>query len=693
MDQKALWKKRIVIIFGVVLLFVGAYFFGSRVMAPMRAASLQQQQSMANGDEAAEAETAIPAAPVAAVAASLASGSARNGESVPTSFFLTDVQYLNLDDTIERMHACKIDTLTVPLVWSMLEPEKGQITTDAYWDRLDALAEEGFSFVFVLDASSRSIYDEQAVQVGYSIPDWVYRESDSTAMLDFTGGTGSARGAFSFSYPDNQRLYLDFCDRTIEAFGGRYKDSVLGFAPGIMPELEVKYPQENLAWTDYNEAAQDHFRGFVKEKYGTVQAMNEKLGTGCLSFGEVVLPVVNYNNSIASGQLDEHPLFADYQEFRESELLQYLIPVYDLIHEKGYKTFSYFGQVLHPHDGICATGIATKLQRYVDVAVIDYKFHDGYGPVLDGVIPAMMVNYVKSAGYDSVWAGFNAEQLINAGIEDYGFLQEALDYVAADGRADGVEISGLQHSIKASGDGSAGIDLACGSVRRTTPAKIAIYASEWNFYRSHGESQAFIHYFSDCVAQMYKIMRFEMDMDVDILCDEAVLGRGLGQYDLLVIPGQFYVADAVREAIEAYMKGGGRVLQDFRFGEWNEYGQNTGSWSDGYFDIAAREALHQEETVEVVDPDFQGIGSVAFTAPYALIPNVYAIAGSSEDSRYLFRDEAGKYYGTRTDHTICLCWQPQVQYKYAETEEERQACVQVIKTAVEALLNIQKTDQ
>ena len=102
--------------------------------------------------------------------------------------------------------------------------------------------------------------------------------------------------------------------------------------------------------------------------------------------------IINYNNSLANGQLVEAPLYVDYQLFREKELVQYLIPVYDLIHNAGYKTFSYFGQVLHPHDGIYAAGVATRLHDYVDVAVIDYNFYDGYGLVLDCALPAMMAS-------------------------------------------------------------------------------------------------------------------------------------------------------------------------------------------------------------------------------------------------------------------------------------------------------------
>ena len=264
-------RKRITAVLMVLLLFVGAYFFGNKVVAPRRAATQAAGEAGAEA-QAGEAEVDAPGAaeevtaPVVVSSPSLVSGSAESGEDVPVSFFLADVQYLDLDSTIELMRECDVTVLTVPLAWSILEPEKGSFQVDSYWEKLDILAEQGFDFIFLLDASSRCILNEQEVVVCTSIPEWVYQEPGAMTMLDFIGSTGSARGSLSYSYPANQALYLDFCRRTIEAFDERYGESILGFAPGVMPEFEIKYPQENFAWVDFNEDAQNHFRAFLKEK-------------------------------------------------------------------------------------------------------------------------------------------------------------------------------------------------------------------------------------------------------------------------------------------------------------------------------------------------------------------------------------------------------------------------------------------
>ena len=51
---------------------------------------------------------------------------------------------------------------------------------------------------------------------------------------------------------------------------------------------------------------------------------------------------------------------------------------------------------------------------------------------MDSVIPAMMTNYLKNAGYPSVWTGLYLERMDY--LENIAFLQETVDYAAASGK-------------------------------------------------------------------------------------------------------------------------------------------------------------------------------------------------------------------------------------------------------------------
>ena len=684
-------RKGILLIAFVALMYVGAFLHGNQVVSQSAAQpEASAPQAKVQNQIVSEAETAAaesPAGDQAAVAVlsvrkSPTAGAAHYGAKAPVSYFLGDPMYLDLDAAVLSMRELDVSVLIVPLAWTLLEPEQGQYDIGPYTTALDRLAKEGFSFVFVVDAGARTIVNGDQL-VGRSIPAWVYEAAGGREAVNFSLTDDPSTQPFSYSSVRNAALYTAFARKTVQAFGARYGEQTLGFAPGVTPELQVKYPQENYQWYDYSEDAQRRFRIFLRENYASIEELNQRYHSSFAEYDQIQLPVINYNNSIASGNLEDVPLYVDLQRFREQELYRFVAPFFDMVRQEGYSTFAFFGQVLHPHDGIYGAGIATKLAGCVDVAVIDYAFHDGYGVVLDNMAPVMMTNYLKNAGYPRVWTGLSMTWLDTT--ENADFLQETVDFAAADGLCDGFMLSGLTDTA---GRMTQEVSLVFGVQRRKSEAKIALYVSEWNFYHSHGEDPAYINYFTDSVAQMYRIIQFELERDVDILCDEAICSGRLADYDLVVIPAQFQVSEESKNALERYMKGGGAVIQDFRFGERDEYGQARDSWSNAYFGIRATSARVMDETVrirqEVLSPD-GALDTVHFFSSFPGLPNAYAV-GAEKDVKYLFSGDRGWSYGTATKRAICLCFQPQLEYKYSRSEETKRACVSIINRAIEYVM-------
>ena len=674
--------KRIIIVLLVCLLYTGAYLFGHYVVAPTRNTNSAVSVPDYNvREQLAEIEkTPLVDSPFGK---SLAAGAAQSGDPCPVSFFLSDLQMIDPEETVSMLKSCNVSMISIPLVWNFLEKTEGAFDPSEYDELLAPYVDAGFRFIFLLDGASRMIPDRNGQVAGNSLPDWVLEQEGITRQMDFLDREDPNYG-LSYSSRDNQAIYMGFCEKAIAYFGTRYADQIVGFAPCIMNEFEIKYPQTLYAWTDYGISALEGFRNYLQQVYGSVNDLNAELGTAYSGFSSITFPVISYNNTITSGALTDNPLFADFQRYRELAIVEYVSPVFDLIHTYGHTAVAYFGQALAGQDAIYATGVVTRLASRADIAVIDYNFYDGYGEVYDSIIPAMLVNYLHNAGCPKVWAGLYFERIPY--MDHLDFLQETVDYVAADSLADGIEIGGMIETYKQKG-AEACPELNYGIVKQAEPARIAIYAGEWDFYKSHGEQVRYYNYFSDALSQMYKIIRFELKLPVDILCDEAVLQGALEKYELLVLPGQFYVEPSVRGAIEAYLENGGKALMDFRFGEWNANGSNTGSWSDAFFHIGAREArqvpelkLTRQENCPVADiPDY------TVRSLYPGIPNVYALA-PAEGAEMLFTDETGRGYGLCTDTTIVLGFQPQIQYKYAETEEELNASVQVIRSAMDWLL-------
>jgi len=676
-------KKRILAIVAICALFVGAYYIGGNSTTSndiLSTTASSQENIMVEEENAAKLSAIEEVFLSEKTKSNLALGSAEAGLICPVSFFLQDLQNLDPHDTISMLKACNVSNISVPLVWRFLEEKEGVFDPSEYDQLLQPYVDAGFHFIFLIDAGNRHIYNQNGDVVTFSLPDWVLSSESITRQIDFLDRQDSEYG-LSYSNPINQQRFLQYCEQTVTYFGVKYAESLVGFAPCIMNEFEIKYPQTQYAFTDFSNEALCAFRKYLQNKYTTVDVMNKTLATSYPGFSSVSFPVINYSNSITDGSLNDDPLFADYMQYREQAIIDYITPVYKMIRETGNTVIAYFGQPLSGHDAIYGAGVVTKLSSLIDIAVIDFNFHNGYNEVYDSIIPAMLVNYVHNAGYPEVWAGLYFERIPY--LEHMSFLQETIDYIAEDGLAKGYEIGGVFHAFREHGV-DATPTMKYGITKRKEPSRIAIYAGEWDFYKDHGEKVRYYDYFSDALSQMYKIVRFELGYPVDILCDDAILQDKLDQYDLLIIPSQFYVDVAVRDKIEQYISANGKTLMDFRFGEWNVNGLNTGSWSDPYFYIGGKEALRiaEEHVISIADSPVRK-GDYLIRSYYPALPNVYAIYPSDDERAHpLFTDDIGRYIGVFTDRTIVLGFQPQIQYKYTDSEEEKQKSINIIREAI-----------
>ena len=678
--------KGLLIVAAVVLIYTGAYYLGI-ALNPAAQQELKESADasrLAENTQKLEAIQEMPLAESELNRVNLVQGSAMKGESCPVTFFMTDLQWIDPEMMIGMMNACHVSTLTIPLVWSFLEREEGHFDSSEYDTLLQPYAEAGFQFVFLIDGAGRQITGPNGDVIANSLPEWLFMEKGATRQRDFLDREDKGYG-LSYSHPENLQLYLQFCRRVIEHFGTRYAEQLVGFAPAIMNEFEVKYPQTLYAWTDYGDEALWGFREWLRRKYNTVEELNRQLGTSFTGISTIAFPVVTYNNSQTSGALTDDPLFMDYMCYREESVIAYVTPVLREIRKNGYKSIAYFGQTLCDHDAIYASGLVTKLAAELDVAVIDYNFYDGYGESYDSMIVPLMVNYVKNAGYKEVWAGLYLERIPY--LEHMDFLQETIDYIAADGLAKGYEIGGMIETFQQKGLDAAP-NMIYGVTERSETPRIAIYAGKWNFYKSHGEQFRYFTYFLDALTQMYKITRFELGYAVDVLCDEAILEGKAENYELLILPTQYYVDTPVRVAIEQYLDKGGKALMDLRFGEWNAQGVNQGSWSDSCFAVGPRESLSLAE-VRLEGKENSPLEGISYMlrSYFPDIPNLYAMLSTDETKAgTLMKDSVDHPIGIYSDKTIILGFQPQIQYKYTKDTAERLGAIQIIDLTIKYLL-------
>ena len=538
------------------------------------------------------------------------------------------------------------NAVTIPIAWSMVEPVDDQYSYDKYKLVLEKITEAGYDLIIVIDAGGRSILKDGEI-VSYSIPDWLWEKYPQAESIDFEG---NKTGSFDYFSTEGIEEIRNFYSNTIEWLLDNYKSDIVGIAPGIMGEGEIKYAQTGFRWQSYSNAANKKFQAFLCKKYGSIERLNKKMETNYSSFFEIEMPIINYNNTVTSINTEENRLFTEMMICRENQIKEFVSKLVELIHEKKQIAIGYFGQFMFPLDAIYATGVVSKCSDLFDAAVIDYNFFDGYKEVYDADIPAYLTNLVSNLGYKKVYTGLYFERVSLDGKSD--FIKELSDNIVIDGHSDGLEIGSLANNTEDN------ISFTSTTKKNKEKSKIAIYTSEWNFYKTHGENEEYQSYLSDSVVKLYHILQFELGVPVEVISDYNIESDQLNNFDIVFLPCQIFVPETSVKEFENYIKNGGKLIQDFRFGEYDNYGKSMAKKANEIFGI--EELKMQEGNSILIDNKtncYYGIKSIGKGIPSSCSYR------TKDNSKKLFLTLDLRKVGVKTKNTVTWGFQPQIQYQ------------------------------
>ena len=199
----------------------------------------------------------------------------------------------------KRMHDLGFEfTHFAEFAWAQLEPEEGRYDF-AWLDKAIALAAQ-YDLKVVLCTSTAT----PPVWLSRKYPE-ILLKRENGIVLDH-----GARQHASFSSP----LYRKLAYRMIEQLARRYGDDdrVIGWQLDNEPAVQF----------DYNEAAEESFREYLREKYGSITALNDAWGTAFWSqtyssFDEINLP------QTAQGFMNHHQIL-DYRRFAAKQTNDFL---------------------------------------------------------------------------------------------------------------------------------------------------------------------------------------------------------------------------------------------------------------------------------------------------------------------------------------------------------------------------------
>ena len=476
-----------------------------------------------------------------------------------------------LAQLLPKLKRMGFNTITTTIIWRVVELQPGPFDFTRYQIALDYLQQSGFKFILILDSSGRPLLDlEGQVTNTYAIPDWLWQQHPQALSVDFND-----LRQYNLDFHDWQHLpFLErFYRTTISYLKKRYVASIRAFVPGIMHELEVKYPQYGYRWQSYSAAAKQEFAAWLAQQGKPASD----------------LPNMAYANNIAYHTAVQQPLFADFMRFREQSLKRYVCSLTDLIRQYELPAAGYFGQSFTSHDAIYALGVIEEVVECFDHITVDYNYYDGWQVKLNPYILPVLINYAYNLGYQHVIAGLYLERFYTP---ENNFLttnliapQKTLALLAQD-PPDGLEIANIKPNHLAPITPIRTPELNLDAKKSEETIKVGIVTSKWTYYLWIGEHSNERNIIEDALLESYRLLSREEGFSVEILGERALLKQDLSRYDVLYMPHQTTLSDEALLVIREYYANGGRLAQDVQFDSYSLDGSKKSGWQNDVFGIA-----------------------------------------------------------------------------------------------------------
>ena len=249
-------------------------------------------------------------------------------------------------DDLMRMKAAGISTVRVAeFAWAIFEPQEGEFSFEFFDSFLDLCKEIGINVIFGTPTATP--------------PAWLTEKYPETlnALKDGTLLRHGARRQYNY----NSRVYWSLSARIVEQLAQHY-----GQHPAIIGwQLDNEFNCETDEF--YSDADHQAFRMFMKEKYGTLDALNEAWGTVFWSETYTDWSQVYCPRPVLNDGSNPH-LLLDYSRFISESCIRFAGMQADII--RRYKK---------PEDFITTNGLFTNLDNHcMQNEILDVYTYDSY---------------------------------------------------------------------------------------------------------------------------------------------------------------------------------------------------------------------------------------------------------------------------------------------------------------------------
>lgn len=249
-------------------------------------------------------------------------------------------------DDLRRMKEAGIFTVRIAeFAWAILEPEEGVFRFDFFDEFLDICLEEGIRVIFGTPTATP--------------PAWLTEKYPEVlnALPDGTLLRHGARRHYNYNSPVYRRLAACITEQLAQHYGQH--SAIAGW------QLDNEFNCETD--TFYSEADHEAFRRFAKEKYVTLDALNEAWGTVFWSETYTDWSQIFCPRPVLNGGYNPH-LMLDYSRFVSASCLSFAGMQSEILHK-----------YIKPGDFITTNGMFGHLDNHrMQNDVLDVYTYDSY---------------------------------------------------------------------------------------------------------------------------------------------------------------------------------------------------------------------------------------------------------------------------------------------------------------------------
>ena len=249
-------------------------------------------------------------------------------------------------EDLRRMKQSGIEVIRIAeFAWNKIEPAEGNFTFDFYDKFLNLAEREGIRVIFCTPTATP--------------PAWLTSKYPEVLNADINGVLYRHGARRHYNY--NSPKYLELCARIVEQSAGHYAKhpAVIGWQ--IDNELNCE--------TDEFHSEADHaaFRTFLKEQYGTLDALNAAWGTSAWSETYTDWKQIHCPRTVLNGGHNPH-LLLDYSRFVSDSCIRFAKMQAEIIR-----------QYQKPNDFITTNGLFGNLDNHaLQNDVLDVYTYDSY---------------------------------------------------------------------------------------------------------------------------------------------------------------------------------------------------------------------------------------------------------------------------------------------------------------------------